>query len=108
MSDNPLIVALLKEYKDEASLTRTEVGRIIGKTRGQVAGICHRNGIAPWPLVPKEVTQNRSCQFPIGKPATEEFHLCGKQKAPGLSLLCSEHERQKWVPKCEVIPLEKK
>lgn len=103
MSDNPLVVALLKEYKDEALVTRTEAGRIIGKTRDQVAGICNRNKIRPWPKVPKEVTRQRSCCFPVGEPGDEDFHLCGKRKAPGHSLLCEEHIGEHWTPRCKVL-----
>ena len=107
MADNPLVVELLKEYKDEASVSRTEVGRILGKTRNYVAGICDRNDIKPWPKIPKNVVARRDCQFPIGEPGSKEFHLCGKRKAPGHSLLCEEHERSKWVPNGKVIPLKK-
>ena len=105
MPDNPLLVALLQEYKDEASLTRTEVGRIVGKTRGQIAGVCNRQGIKPWPSIPRAVTRNRYCQFPIGIPGSAEFHLCDKRKAPGHSLLCNEHENKKWKPECKVLKL---
>jgi len=108
MPDNPLLVALLRELRDEALTTRTEAGRMTGRTRGQIAGVCDRNQIIPWPLIPKEIVRKRSCCFPIGQPGEDEFHLCGKQKAPGHSLLCTEHERKKWTPQAKVLAMLRK
>lgn len=108
MPDNPHIVALLKEYKDEVSVTRTEVGRMVGMTRGQIAGICNRHDIKPWPKILKHVVRNRSCQFPIGRPGTEEFHLCGKRKAIGHSFLCEEHRGERWKPVAKVLSFARK
>ena len=105
MADNPLVVQLLIEFKNEASITRTEVGRIVGKTRGQIAGICNRNNIVDWPQIPKLVRLNRCCQYPVGTPGEEGFHLCGKRKAPGHSFLCIAHEANKWRPEARIIPL---
>jgi hypothetical protein len=106
MPDNPNVVALLKEYKDESSIKRPEVGRIIGMTIGQVAGIRHRNRLVPWPQPLPHVITNRGCQFPLGQPGTEEFRLCGihRENDP---LLCKEHKGKKWIPECSVLPLKK-
>lgn len=110
MPDNPNVVALLKEYRDEASLTRTEAGRIIGKTRGQIAGICQRKGIAPWPVfkggIHAQRIKNRGCQFPIGMPGTDEFRLCGMHRESD-PLLCNEHKGKKWTPNGKIVPLKK-
>lgn len=107
MPDNPNVVALCKEYKDEASATRTEVAKMLGKKRGFIAGICRRNGITPWPLIPKVVQRNRSCQFPAGHPGTEDFHLCGKRRDIGNSLLCTGHIGKVWQPECQVLSIKK-
>lgn len=106
MADNPLVVALLKELKDEASITRTEVGILLGKERGYVAGICRRNGIEPWPQIPVRVLQNRGCQFPLNQPGTEDFRICGMFREND-SLVCNEHKGVEWVPHCRVLPLKK-
>ena len=106
MPDNPNVVALLKEFKNESSITRTEVARIVGRKRGYVAGICHRNGIAPWPRLLPHVFQNRGCQFPLGIPGTETFRLCGMFRE-GDPLLCNEHKKAVWKPQAQVLRLEK-
>ena len=106
MPDNPLVVELLKEYKDEALLTRTEVGRITGMTRGQIAGICNRNGIRPWLPVPKEVHRRRCCCFPLGHPGEPDFHLCDKPLITAHPFLCEEHEGEVWVPNGKVLQLK--
>jgi len=105
MADNPLVVALLRELCDEALVTRTEAGRMVGLNRNQIAGICKRNSIAPWPHISKEIIRKRDCCFPVGQPGTPEFHLCGKRKAPGHSLVCAEHEGKKWVPQAKILAL---
>lgn len=106
MPDNPNVVALLNEYKDESSLTRTEAGRIIGKTRGQVAGVCDRNGIKPWPRLLPHMFENRGCQFPINQPGTEKFHLCGMFRISH-PLVCNEHKGKVWQPECRVLSIKK-
>lgn len=102
MANNPLVVELLKELKDEASITRTEVATLLGKERGYVAGICKRNGIAPWPHIPKQVLENRGCQFPRNTPGTPEFTICGMFRT-GDPLVCSDHKGKVWVPECKVL-----
>ena len=106
MSDNPLVVALLKEFKDEALLTRTEAGQVMKLTRGQVAGICNRNGIVGWPSIPKEVHRKRCCCFPLGQPGEADFHLCGKPRITAHPFLCDEHEERVWVPNGKVLHLK--
>lgn len=106
MASNPLVVALLKEYKDEASITRTEVAKILGKKRGYIAGICKRNGIKPWPAIQKRVLDNRGCQFPINRPGTPEFHICGMFRSSD-KLVCGEHTGKVWVPQCQVLNIKK-
>lgn len=103
MPDNPHVVELLKEYRDEALLTRTEAGRIIGKNRDQVAGICERNGIKPWPPIAKEVQRKRYCCFPIGYPGEDGFHLCDRPRTTGHPFLCELHEDETWVPNGKVL-----
>ena len=103
MADNPVLVALLIEFMHEASVTRTEAGKIVGKTRGQIAGTCHRSGIAPWPRIPLDIKEKRSCQFPVGSPESDEFHLCGRMKASGHSFLCDEHQHVRWIPTAKVL-----
>lgn len=105
MADNPLVVALLKEYRDERSVSRIEAGRIIGMSRGTVAGICQRNNIAPWPRIKREWRKKRTCQFPIGHAGDADFHFCGKRLDPDHSLLCAQHRGLKWEPKAKVIPI---
>ena len=64
MPDNPLIVALLREYAAEASITRPEVGKMLGMTVGQIAGIHHRNikQTGTWPALDPQRKKNRCCQ----------------------------------------------
>ena len=99
MADNPMVVALLKELRNEALLSKTEAAVILGKNRNEVAGIWNRNkdAIGNWPLVPKTVEQNRSCVFPVGVPGTEEFHLCDAKRGRH-PLFCKAHRRKKWAP----------
>lgn len=102
MTDNPMVVALLKELRDEALLSKTEAGIIIGKNRNEIAGIWnrHKEVIGSWPLIPKTVEQNRPCVFPIGVPGTEGFHLCDADRGKH-RLFCKAHRRKKWQPpKC--------
>jgi hypothetical protein len=106
MADNPLVVALLKEFCDEASITRTEVGTIIGKNRNQIAGICDRNGIVPWPHIPKRVLENRGCQFPRNIPDTSEFAICGMFRTSD-PLVCNDHKGKVWVPECKMLSIKK-
>lgn len=109
MADNPLVVALLKEYRDEASITKTEAGRIMGLNRNQIAGITNRNKekIGPWPELSDARVLNRGCQFPINQPGTPDFRLCGifRQSDP---LCCEDHKKKKWVAEAVVIPMKKK
>ena len=105
MADNPLIVELLKEYKNEALLTRPEVGEILGLSRGTVAGICNRNSIKPWPQIPDEIKEKRDCQFPIGYPGDPDFHLCDEMTGPTHSFLCTAHVGKVWEPSCKILHL---
>ncbi len=107
MPDNPNVVALLKEYKNESSIKRPEVAKILDKTIGYVAGICNRHGVKPWPKPLAHVLQNRLCQFPIGCPGTEKFHLCDQPKAPGHGFLCEEHKDTFWKPNCTITPIKR-
>jgi hypothetical protein len=106
MPDNPLVVALLKELRDEALLTKTEAGKIIGRNRNQVAGTWNRNKtiIGPWPKIPENVKKNRACCFPIGRPGEESFHLCGNPRVSH-PFLCEEHKQRRWIPMAKVLPL---
>jgi hypothetical protein len=106
MPDNPNVVALLKEYRDEVSLTRTEAGRIIGKTRNQVAGLCNRNYIKPWLRPLPHVLKNRGCQFPINQPGTTDFRLCGMFRTND-PLVCAEHKGKVWKPESKVFRMKK-
>lgn len=107
MSDHLLIVALLKEYAYECSITRPEVNKILGKKLprgaqrvGYVEGVHHRNRkeIGDWPKIDPTRKNNRRCQWPLDKPGTELFHLCGKMRKPGDLLLCEEHAGKVWKP----------
>lgn len=100
MADNPLIVAVLRELRDEALVTKTEAGRMLGLTRNQVAGICNRNkrAIGPWPRVSRSIQEKRYCCFPVGVPETEDFHLCGRKKVSAAGFLCAEHSHKIWSP----------
>ncbi len=99
MPDNRLIVLLLKEYAFEASITRPEAGKVMGKTLGQVAGIHNRNqkAIGPWPKIDPVRRKNRRCQFPVGTPGTEGFHLCGCERK-NHPFLCEAHKEKVWQP----------
>jgi hypothetical protein len=103
MPDDPRVVALLKALlalivASAAKLTRTETGTILGLTRGQVAGICDRNGIAPWPTFRAKERRGRTCQFPVGEPGVHGFRVCGEKCAPGHQFLCVVHRNTKWPP----------
>lgn len=100
MADNPALVALLKEMAAEASITRPEVGVLVGKTVGQMAGIHNRNvkTIGTWPTINAERRKNRRCQFPLGMPGTNDFHLCGCERARDDSLRCKTHKGKTWTP----------
>ncbi|MDB5225554.1 MAG: hypothetical protein JWL87_506 [Candidatus Adlerbacteria bacterium] len=98
--DRPLLVKLLAEYAKEESVTRPEVGRIVGMTLGAIAGIHNRykKEIGPWPHLDKNRKKNRGCQFPIGVPGTTKFHLCGNKLSESQKLVCTEHEDVIWKP----------
>jgi len=98
MPDNPVVVQLLREYAFEASITRPEVGMILGQTVGQMAGIHNRNTrvIGTWPILDPKRKSNRRCQFPLGTPGSEDFHLCGDVRADDDLLLCKKHRGMKW------------
>lgn len=100
MADDKALVALLKEFACEASITRPEVGKLVGKTLGQIAGVHNRNKktIGTWPEIDPTRKKNRRCQFPLGTPGTDSFHLCGKDRAPGNTLVCAGHSRMTWKP----------
>lgn len=100
MTDNPHIVALLKEFASEASITRPEVGILVGLSVGQVAGIHNRHTqkIGMWPKLDPTRRANRRCQFPIGMPGTKDFRTCGEMRAQGDSLCCPVHKGMEWTP----------
>lgn len=99
MTDNPMVVALLTELRNEALVSKTEAGVIIGKNRNEVAGIWNRNkeAIGNWPLIPKTVEQNRPCVFPLGIPGTAEFKLCDGKRGKH-RLFCTKHRSKTWEP----------
>lgn len=100
MPDNPAVVALLREFAFEASITRPEVGHLLGMTTGQMAGIHNRNvkKIGSWPTLNADRRRNRGCQFPTGAPGMETFDVCGKPRAPGHALCCKAHKGMRWKP----------
>ena len=103
MADDPALVELLKFYKEKATVTRPEVGILTGKSVGTIAGVCHRNGIVPWPKdIPPEVIRDRPCQFPILR--NGERYVCGLLRSLGEDsdpLCCSDHSGLTWNPKKE-------
>ena len=105
MADNPHVVALLAYFAQETTITRPEVSKLLGKKGvGYVAGIHHRDHlkgkkevIGQWPSIDKGRKSKRRCQFPIGTPLEEGFHLCGatRNKDP---LVCDGHIGNVWIP----------
>jgi hypothetical protein len=94
MADNTELIELLKFYKKLKTIKRPEVGILTGKTVGQIAGVCHKNGIRPWPDISDEVIAQRCCQFPVIR--NGQRHVCGKATVD--SLRCVEHQNTLWNP----------
>lgn len=89
---DPRILALIREYWQRGALTRTEVGRFLGYSRGKIAGICRKAAIKHWPVVgPLAKRARRGCHYPVGAPGTKSFRLCGRPLAPGHTYLCEHH-----------------
>ncbi len=104
MADNPLVVALLRELRNEALVTKSEAGAMIGKNRNQVAGIWnrHKAEIGSWPKIPAKIRKGRDCCFPIGTPGEDNFRLCGNTRVSH-AFLCEEHKGRRWMPMAKVL-----
>ncbi len=99
------LVELFKYYAQESSITRPELGTLLGKSVGEMAAFHrdHNEAIGPWPRPMKKRIENRRCQYPEGLPGFEDFHLCGRMRT-GNPLVCDIHEDKIWtIPECEEI-----
>ncbi len=103
MPDDRKVVALLKFFWLKGTVTRPEIGRMLGrKGPGYIAGICRRNKIAPWPTVSKETRRNRTCQFPTKELPKGEFVQCGARTEPEHPHVCKRHRQLAWPLKEEL------
>lgn len=70
--------------------------RLGGVTRNAVIGKAHRMGLSSRPSPVKRqpqaapATHERSCQWPIGHPGSDDFHFCGAPAETGRPY-CSKH-----------------
>lgn len=99
------LVELFKYYAQESSITRPELGKLLGKSVGQMAAFHrdHEKSIGSWPRPSKIRIQKRKCQYPEGLPGFEDFHICGRTRS-GDPLVCDMHKGKTWsIPECEEI-----
>jgi hypothetical protein len=94
MTEEDAIAKLLLIYKQTKLVTRPEVGLMIGKSVGSIAGICHRKSIVGWPDVTPEFKQLRTCCFLVSPLSKVIPSLCGNKidkTADPDGFVCTEH-----------------
>ena len=90
-------VATLKSLWQNGYSARQIAERLGGVTRNAVIGKAHRMGLSSRPSPIKKTqkpaapaVKERSCQWPIGHPGSDDFHFCGEAAEPGRPY-CSAH-----------------
>lgn len=99
-------IAQLKELWSQG-MSASEIAQTLGDiSRNAVIGKAHRLGLSGRPSpIKKKTTRGatilslteRMCKWPIGDPAHEDFHFCGKPAQPGLPY-CPEHAAIAYQP----------
>ena len=80
--------------------TAAQIGRMLGVSKNAVIGKAYRLGLPPkrgerqrgpaLVAVSPQISTPRACAWPIGDPATEDFHFCGGPVEPGTPY-CAAH-----------------
>ena len=89
-------VDTLKGLWQRGYTARQIAEKLGGVTRNAVIGKAHRMGLSsrPSPIKRQEpvapAAHERSCQWPIGHPGSNEFHFCGDSAEQGRPY-CTEH-----------------
>ena len=91
MTEEDAIAKVLLIYKQTKLVTRPEVGMMLGKTVGTIAGICHRKKITEWPDVTPEVKQLRKCCFLVSPLQAINPRLCSNPKVSLDEFRCESH-----------------
>ena len=91
MLEKDAIVKVLLIYKQTKLVTRPEVGLMLGKSVGTIAGICRDYDITGWPDVSPEVRQLRKCCFLLTPVDAVIPRLCPNPKASPDEFRCVEH-----------------
>ncbi|WP_259780210.1 GcrA family cell cycle regulator [Aestuariispira ectoiniformans] len=89
-------VETLKGLWTKGYSARQIAERLGGVTRNAVIGKAHRMGLSSRPSPIKRekpaapAVKERSCQWPVGHPGSDEFHFCGQSAEAGRPY-CPKH-----------------
>jgi hypothetical protein len=89
------VVYWLRFYKRLGLVTRAEVGVLLGKTDAELADICDRYDIVPWPKVSDQIKRKRTCCFPLTARGDIKTLLCCAPTDPEDGFVCKVHAESK-------------